>query len=273
MQTKKPFKIPSKTFLLGEYAVLQAGDAFVLTFPNCFSFSLGESTDSFHSESAAGKLLATNNTGIHFERPNNGLGGFGASTAEFIAACKFKNLENPWNMRTKLQELSAGTKPSGVDLVAQFFGSTEKSEIHFIAPSSEGHSLVKLDFGSHTLALIHTGQKLATHEHLANNFSDKNFVPLKKIVSKARSLTKLRDFAHAMNEYWRAMNQLNLAAEHTNEIISTMAKHFTLIGAKGCGAMGADVIAIVTPKTEKTKIQTFCSSHKLQLVSFIEALT
>ena len=85
-------RIPSKTFVLGEYSVLHGGPAILLASEPYFSLRLEEKNENknpFHPLSPAGKLweleplLKTKS--YLFSDPHHGLGGFGASSAEFIA--------------------------------------------------------------------------------------------------------------------------------------------------------------------------------------------
>ncbi|WP_229776915.1 hypothetical protein, partial [Alicyclobacillus cellulosilyticus] len=84
------WSIPAKTFLLGEYAVLANGPALILTTSPCFKISMvaESSLSGIHPESPAGKYWTNckQAKGLSFYDPYHGLGGMGASSAQFIGA-------------------------------------------------------------------------------------------------------------------------------------------------------------------------------------------
>ena len=78
--------IPCKTFLVGEYAVLEGGEALgIATGPG---FTLSSKKISYHPDSAVSLLLGTTD---FYQVDSKAPGGFGKSTAEFIFAYLQKN--------------------------------------------------------------------------------------------------------------------------------------------------------------------------------------
>ena len=87
-------KVPSKSFVVGEYAVLEGGPALLAVTGECFQCSLSEFKNSEvfkpHEKSPAGGLIKIwSDSGgripdLFFFDPHHGRGGFGRSTAEFI---------------------------------------------------------------------------------------------------------------------------------------------------------------------------------------------
>lgn len=84
------WRIPAKTFLLGEYAALAQGSAMLLTTNPCFEFGLCDQNKGFiHPDSPAGqwlKLQALGDSPTHWFDPYEARGGLGGSSAEFIGA-------------------------------------------------------------------------------------------------------------------------------------------------------------------------------------------
>src|SRR5262249_7567087 len=84
--------LPSKTYLLGEYIVLEGAPCLILNTPPYFKAEFPSTVkNDFHPKSPAGLLLEENadffkNDTVEFFDPHEGKGGFGASGAQFIAA-------------------------------------------------------------------------------------------------------------------------------------------------------------------------------------------
>lgn len=130
------YSVPGKTFLAGEYLAVKEGPTlFILTKPVFETvISKGEGLiDGIHSESPAGLYIAKNKdlfqeVNIRFKAAYDGKGGFGASTAQFLAVYSFVQGSSdidPLDMLEDYYEVAwqgVGTKPSGADLVAQLCG-------------------------------------------------------------------------------------------------------------------------------------------------------
>ena len=90
--------VPSKTFLLGEYSILNGGRALLINNEPRFSCSLVPTEDSkgaqgFSQLGAAARLLQDidlSGYSLHFQDPHEGQGGFGASGAQYIFAYAVK---------------------------------------------------------------------------------------------------------------------------------------------------------------------------------------
>lgn len=259
------FLIPGKTFLVGEYLALTGGPAILLNTSPCFEVTMDENLlkKNIHPDSPAGKFLKYHSldTKINFHDPFNGLGGLGASSAEFLGAyliyCHVNKL-NP-----SLEELlntyfnfldTKGIKPSGYDVLSQSLNhcvyiNKNKSEI-FNYPWS---------FEDISFALFHTGRKLKTHLHL-NNFIMPDKIKLNelaKITELAQNafITKNSELLiNSINLFNEKLFNLNLIAPHTLEIIQHLKNVPDILAIKGCGAMGADIILIIFENNNREKL-------------------
>jgi mevalonate kinase len=176
--------IPGKTFLAGEYLAITGGASFVISTYKCFEMHVkqgGTSTWKPHPQSPAGRLLSRHadffqGLDLNFKNPYQ-VGGFGASTAEFISLQallqfgnslwieqeRFFDLQEFLKSYRENSEISGSWVPSGADLVGQIQGGVSYFE-------RNSGKLQKFAWPFHQLGfvLLSTGLKLQTHEHLQN---------------------------------------------------------------------------------------------------------
>ena len=122
--SRESLKIPSKTFLLGEYAVLTGGPALVLAHPPFFSLKKTNKPKLFHPKSPASLLMKKHGLRQDFDflDPHRGGGGFGGSTAEVISSLKNRHDINIAELLADYKNLftESGAEPSGADLCTQW---------------------------------------------------------------------------------------------------------------------------------------------------------
>lgn len=250
---------PSKTFLLGEYAVLQGGRALLLGHPPLFRCAIeeGAGASPFHAESPAGRWLAAHPAAsrLAFEDPHKGKGGFGGSGAEFLCAwAASSGVEAPrpedphaifaWNAWEDSRGL--GGAGSGADILTQAFGVSREAPF-FLHVDLAGRSLTEL-FPARAggeLSLFHTGKKLATHEQKAP--ASLPMAELEALTEGAREQLEsglFRAFAGTLTAYGEKLASLGLLAPHSAQALSGLKGMPGVLGAKGCGAMGADVLVV-----------------------------
>jgi len=251
----KSFSFPSKTFLVGEYAVLDRGDvdALLLAHPPLFRSTYGVSGTSFHPDSPAGLWLKEfpAKVAIGFQDPHEGKGGFGGSGAEFLAAW-FAGKEPPANANERQTfawnawQSSRRFPGSGADIFTQAFGVNRTS--HFFLTVNFAQRTCDELPACHTngiFSLFHTGKKLATHEHMRPPT-----LPMAKLRELARSTVdsfRRGDFtclAQALQAYGNALASLGLLASHSADALRALEGHKHVLGSKGCGAMGSDVLLV-----------------------------
>lgn len=276
--------VPSKTFLLGEYAVLKGSGAILLSSTPRFKLMATSDTqkalkaEGIHPESPAGKLLDSNRDfyqryHMKFVDPYNGLGGFGASSAQFVMVYALKNIVssqkiNDFDMLETYEKFAwngEGLPPSGVDLISQLHG-----KICFFSKKNKILNQYSWPFPDLGYCLIHTGTKLATHFHLRETLSF-NEQALEKIVQEGlESLEKKssRHFIESINQYASALHSQNLVAEHTKNILKKLSEHEAVLSSKGCGALGADVIFILYELDKQDAILSLMGELKLNVISY-----
>ncbi len=277
-------RIPGKTFLLGEYSVLQGGPAIVACTDPCFhlgaeSIDKNTTTDKtysskahspFHPESPAGKFI--NDHPKHFQEwhftwtspyPE---GGFGGSTAEFLACFRWHYSENheSFNLATlyktylKYAYNGVGIPPSGADLIAQ----TQKNIAY--VHGTEWPETFEWTFPNITLLLLKTPYKLPTHEHLTTLGGLPDLSALSQITQQGLEALKennAQNFIDAINHYAKNLAELGLTAEPTLKLMERLKKHSACLAIKGCGALGADVIAVLVDASQELTFLELCEKN------------
>ncbi|MBC7371985.1 MAG: hypothetical protein H7326_10490 [Bdellovibrionaceae bacterium] len=215
---------------------------------------------------------------LQFRDPHEGRGGWGASTAQFLSVYALKQwpesrgLESiePLSISALLEDYwkhawnGTGHRPSGADLVAQYKGGLTLFEKRSGLVSTFRWNFADIDF-----ALVPTGEKLATHEHLrvlADFDSSSLELAMKQIQNSLRSYN-VEDFVAGVRANAHALQELNLVAPKTQQRIAEFLKKPGVLAAKGCGAMGADVILVVYLKkqTADTEFANYVGSKDLSL--------
>lgn len=280
------FSIPGKTFLAGEYLALQGGPTLVFLSQPLFELVVSKGTGAFegiHENSPAGLFLKKHSQyfsafDLHFQDAYAGRGGFGASTAQFLAVyalwlykgaiqqdmeklLDFKHLldayyECAWN--------GEGQRPSGADLVGQF-----KGTLTFFEKRQGLISVKSWPFEDLEFSIVHTGNKIATHEHL-KALADFDGTSLEKAFGVIREsfekhLSEL--FVEGINSYQQALEGLGFTCSETLYLLQKVKSISGVLAAKGCGALGADVVLVVTKKGQSSELKEFCIQHRLSILS------
>lgn len=274
--------VPGKSFLAGEYLALKGGPS--LLFASKPRFELHATSgqgrvEGIHPESPAGKLIRDHQAffskqDLKFVDPHEGRGGWGASTAQFLTAFVL----NEWRDSCELETLKSlsisrllesywkyawdgtGQRPSGSDLVAQYKGSLTLFEKRTGLVAVHGWTFADIDF-----ALIPTNHKLATHEHL-KVLPDFDETGIEQAVNTIRSSLQSglsEDFVKGVRANAEALGKLGLVAAHTKEMLKEWLQKPGVLAAKGCGAMGNDVIFVVYEKSHQAAFKSFVSSSEL----------
>lgn len=262
-------RVPGKTFLVGEYAVLAGGECLGLGTSPLFSINLESKKQNFHSESPAGLYLKKHGL-PHFSHEfinPYGVGGFGASTAEFIFSYfsnskASKKTEDIFSEYLALYSERKELKPSGADLLTQLTG--QISHINLADETAKveklGWSFTDLDF-----LLYSTGLKVKTHEHLAS-LDRKICKALVKPAADVIAAFKTNEsslFKAAMASWSKNLEQLGLTAPEVLRLKSTLETNISGIQVKPCGALGADVVVILVSKEQKRSV--LAQVNQLQL--------
>ena len=260
--------IPCKTFLVGEYAVLEGGEALgIATGPG---FTLSSKKISYHPDSAVSLLLGTTD---FYQVDSKAPGGFGKSTAEFIFAYLQKNknsrLDAILNSYLGLFEKNPGQRPSGADVVIQCLGG-----ITHITSDKAQSQRISWPFADLDFMLVSTGLKIATHEHLQtldrSTIKDLPILSLNVISAFKKGDQEL--FFKALSQWKRALENKGLTHPHVLDLMQSLLEKIALkipseFIIKQCGAFGADVIILIFEKNQKDVINDILKSSGLSVVA------
>ncbi|MGL5741831.1 MAG: hypothetical protein ACRCXC_04425 [Legionella sp.] len=250
--------IPAKTFLLGEYAAIAGASAIVLTTSPCFELTLSPPAGltGIHPDSPAGRWwqqqLHAHKEGLTWHDPYAGRGGLGASSAQFLgsylARCflehKTPYLNHMLDAYYQSSWMGKGLKPSGYDVIAQ-----AQQGCVYINKQKELIKSYAWPFEDVSFFLIHTGVKLATHHHLQDTSMPDRLDFLSSLVDEAEHAFEKVDskkLIAVINAYNQELTHLNLVAEHSLALINQFKEYPKLLAIKGCGALGADVLLLIT---------------------------
>lgn len=271
--------VPSKTFVAGEYLVLQGGPALILSTEPRFELvaeaadpknSQEHSKSPFHPMSPAGRFYELSKKdfsgwNLTFKDPWNGLGGFGGSSAEYLLLYALRTLKASLASSAEyfldIKEMlsiyktvsgEGFQKPSGADLVGMVKGGLTWFD-------REKGVIKKFPwlFENLTFHVVHTQKKLKTHDHL-NHLKLQDLGSLRDVMTQLFQALESRNtnlFVNSINNYGAELAKKNWQTEHSKFLISSVKSLSGVVAAKSCGAMGSDVLFIVTQKTSSKIIQ------------------
>ena len=266
-ELKKDFYVsfPSKTFLIGEYAVLEKSPALLVNTRPRFQFYVKLSKNSkhcqhpFHKESPAGMYIEKNKnlfSGICISKVKNKekyFGGFGSSSAEFncvylikksLEGESYKNI-NIFQLWKAYKEVSQNT--SGADVLSQWRGGLCFISFDPFKLETFPWFFKKLDF-----VLIHTKEILHTSKHISS-LNHQDFSSLKKTVCNllsGKSYLEEDKFISSINQYSKCLRDQGWVSSVTQSVLKKYREHPSVLAAKGCGAKGAGPIIFFVKKGE-----------------------
>lgn len=276
---KKTIHIPSKTFLIGEYGVLSKGSCLLhLHEPYYKVSSHGVESVSFHPKSPAGILTETleNKVKFSFEDPYNGSGGFGGSTAEVIAVLKMSNFSDElktneaYSLYMDLFKNNR-TKPSGADFYGQYSCLNKAGQTLLFHQDKSKCELLNWPFKNISILIFKRDKKIQTQNHLDSlKLKEENIKALKEITQKAIVDFRSADinFFLKVDEFTQTQHESGLLLNETLNDLKVIKSIDGVVTARGCGALGADVITVFYDRSQsKGKILNSVIKTKLQLKS------
>lgn len=282
---------PSKTFLLGEYLVLKGGRAMVLCTKPRFTLVANKGrghVEGIHPSSPAGRFIDSHPEvfapwDVSFTDPHEGLGGFGASSAQFLFAYALSELASEeltqnrvsqiaksitelslpelWQTYRRYAGSAGGTMPSGADVIGQAVGGLAAIEIDFASEESQLPAVSGFEqnwtFDHHGFVLVRTGRKVATHQHL-RELKDIDVSELQTAFALGEQAVKNADgelLAASVTLYQNALFKLGLVAHEASELIEALASTEAVAAVKGCGALGADVLFVLFERSNEAIVR------------------
>ncbi len=280
MSNNMQWMIPAKTFLLGEYAAIEGLSALLVTTKPCFYMTTADKAQSsikgIHPQSPAGlwwQQQNINTTHLIWSDPYLGCGGLGASSAQFIgsylASCSIQgkkpSLESLLDAYYQCAWNNRGLKPSGYDVIAQ-----TQSGCVFINKQQHEFQCFAWPFSDLSFFLIHTGNKLATHHHLQKTSMPAEPARLSALVDLAKKALEHADstlFIECINNYHQQLMAADLVATQSIKLIDTLRAYPEVRAIKGCGALGADVILLITSAVDAPLLKKKLEEQNKKIVA------
>lgn len=294
-------RIPYKTFILGEYAILDGGLCLGAATEPFFEMKFFKKMNSdqylsidappiFHPDSPAGKFLLKNSAifeNVDFEYLDPlGVGGFGASTAQYLSLLIFREciwkkrnlseLTQPSSLQKIVDEYRAlavqdGARvPSGADLVVQLAGG-----LSWIDTSTWQVQKLNWPWAQASGFFVSTGHKLATHLHL-QHLSQFNTKELFQVLEQSESAMKTNNFVDwldSINDYASVLSSMGLVTTETGLLLIQMRQWAGVLAAKGCGALGADVVFCVVQNEYQEEFVDLAERNELRIIATTENLS
>ncbi len=270
---------PSKTFVLGEYGVLDNGPAVLFnTSPRfkCFIRKDANSSimNSSNKKSPAYQWMKKNSkeflgVSLEWTDPFNGYKGFGFSSAQFnilYAYSSFLRGESiekiqPQKLWRTYREMEfEGWLPSGADIISQWIGGICIFEQDPL--SVESLTAVFPDIG---FFVLKTGQQLATHKYL-KSLKLPNVSDLKEIAQRGVDSMKSKkedEFIDSIKEYGKTLARKGFVTDKTKEILEKLSKIKEVQAYKGCGAMGAEAVILLFKIEDKEIVKSQLSDFEI----------
>ena len=270
---------PAKTFILGEYAVLDGGSAIVLNTAPRFSCHIQKSSKAkaldLKENSPAGQWIKKNSQELQTIQidwlDNYSKGGLGFSSAQFniLYAYSFILREGsidqikPQDIWRSYRSLHfEGFLPSGADVITQWVGGVCTFEQDPLSVETLISSLPDLQ-----CLVLRTGEYFETHKYL-KNFELSDVSDLKKIAQQGVQALKKRDentFIETINEYREVLQKKNYTTQKSQEILDRLTKIKSIKACKGCGAMGAETLLVFYKEQDDEEVR--------KETSFLECVT
>lgn len=224
----------------------------------------GASAPNSHTESAGASV------GCEFYDPHHLQGGFGRSTAEWIAAYLVMSTLNVQggNYELDLQKAwheyhllfaDLGKKPSGYDLLAQLkmshiifsdetFNPNSNGQLCVISKNGEAPEFLECSKFKLNLdvMIFKTRVKVKTHEHLQQINSDHltELSELSSHITKPYLDQDLDGFLKSLKQFDKKLEAFGYKSKDSLATCQALEQVSHVSYARGCGALGADVIAV-----------------------------
>jgi hypothetical protein len=283
--------LPSKTFLVGEYAVLANYPCAIIATEPRFRlsvFMLPERNVACVYEGICLKgvlallchEISEKLQGYHFifNDPHHGQGGFGASSAQYalLYYAYQKLLSHEVHITECLHQYRTHTKrekirASGADLIGQLNG-----KLTLCCPADDYYEApLEWPWPHLNATLFKTSYKIATHEHLST-LSDFPKNTLGQITKTSIEAIKIKDagaFIKSIQMFSEALSEAALYCDETLRLLEEINRSPFVLAAKGCGALGADVILVLIENKNRAAFREWIQKLPLKYASDVQNLS
>ena len=177
-------------------------------------------------------------------------------TSERFGSQKFRDVLDDYRLTTKIG--------SGADLVSQIAGGIAVWDGRI-----DEMRRFSWPFPDLALTIILTGKKMPSHSHLSG------LEPLQADVRtemgswveeavQAFALEDADRLTASVRGVGKVLEENGRLAEHSKALLDQLGHFSGVRAAKGCGAMGSDVIAVLHDRSAKLEIDEFCKTNGLK---------
>lgn len=167
-----------------------------------------------------------------------------------------------------------GKTPSGLDLWGPSLGQIAIMDRNLGEGIIQSWPFLKSQFG---FALVHTGKKLSTHQHLADVQPPQNQresdMALMRALSDDLNEAHFTSFLRNIRKWRQCLIERGLCADHSLELVHQLEASQKVLFAKGCGAMGADVLFVVFENEKRKDIFELLKQMNLAVIATESSLT
>ena len=276
---------PSKTFLLGEYAVLANHPCLLLSTAPRFCVLVSKQNnqhapcqyENFSTQGPVKALQTDVNAQLQgyrfvFVDPYQGTGGFGASCAQYgllYQAYSQLTQQNTDPLDCLKHYVKHGLSGSGAALISQFNGG-----ITLFDPAKQQYKALSWPWQHITAVLLKTQQTVPTHVHL-DTLPSQSYDALACITrSGLNALEQADDHAliTAVREFNHTLIIMGLSCDNTKNLCQQLMNCPFVLATKGCGALGADVILTIVPTDTLELFRTWLQPLPLTYISDTQQL-
>lgn len=164
-----------------------------------------------------------------------------------------------------------GRSPSGADIIGPFVGGLCMVQRE---PALLFEKTI-WPFSDKAVLLFHTKKKMPTHDHISQiqEIPDKLLAEQMAKVLQGLQMKDWDCFIAGLSGYRQEVQNKGWLAQHSAEILSYLDTHPKVKFAKGCGAMGSDVVAVFCAKNVKAELIDEIQEKGLILMASEENIT
>lgn len=278
--------VPSKSFIVGEYAALQGGPALILNTTPRFALMVSETSSGSYHNSQAPKVmeellprLALNKYRIEFHDPHKGRGGFGASGAEILLLVALRRVMAKIELKPFeiLEEVESVKKEigwslgSGYDVLGQTMGLVSSIE-----RKEKKVTVSDWPFSNLGWVLLRGPTKVPTHSHLETvKIQDAGEIEkAARFAVDAFNKKNEMEFLQGIAYFYKELRTQELVHKSVQTIVDELIDIDGVLAAKGCGALGADMILVIYQKLNEDYVLTNLSRrHEIMNAVLSQGLT
>jgi len=174
------------------------------------------------------------------------------------------------NCYQQYTDKDAAFAPSGADLIAQIQGG-----ITYFNKATDQYSVFTWPFKHMGFYLLRTGKKIATHEHL-QTLQPFPYQALQDCCTQAMAAwqqSNAENFAKYINHYGELLQAQHFVHPRTQTLLTHIKQQAGILAAKGCGALGADIVLALVAINKKDAFSSWAKQQALTIIADETALS